>query len=125
MPGACNQDGAIYEAKVSTSDGRSESYVGLAKNFKRRWPKHKKTLEDREADGQTSLTRYVWKKRDEGMNPIVAWKYLETNVPDFNPITGLCQLCTREKFQIALNPSVATLNNRQEIFQAAVTRLVI
>ena len=34
MPGACNQDGAIYEAKVTTDDGRVESYMGLAKNFK-------------------------------------------------------------------------------------------
>ena len=66
IPGGCNQDGAIYEAKVLTSDGKLESYVGLAKNFKKRWPKHKKTLADRNADGQTTLSTYVWKKRDEG-----------------------------------------------------------
>ena len=36
IPGACNQDGAIYEAKVATNDGRVESYVGLAKNFKKK-----------------------------------------------------------------------------------------
>ena len=33
MPGACNQDGAIYKAKVTTDDGRVESYVGLAKKI--------------------------------------------------------------------------------------------
>ena len=32
ISGACNQDGAIYEAVVTTDDGRKESYVGLAKN---------------------------------------------------------------------------------------------
>ena len=116
VPGACNQDGAIYEAEVKTDDGKVESYVGLAKNFKKRFPKHKSTLGSRTADGQTTLSRYVWKKRDEGLNPTVSWKYLETNVPDFNPVTETCKLCTREKYQILLNPSVATLNLETNLF---------
>ena len=33
----CNQNGAIYEAVVTTNDGKRESYVGLAKNFKTRF----------------------------------------------------------------------------------------
>ena len=110
VPGECNQDGAIYQAAVTTSDGREEYYVGLAKNFKKRYPKHKTTLGDRDAPGQTTLTNYVWEQRDKNLNPQVAWKFLERNVPDFNPITGICKLCTREKFQIVLNPSAATLN---------------
>ena len=77
MPGACNQDGAVYETKVSTSDGRVESYVGLAKNFKKRWRKHKTNLDDTDSDGQTTMSRYVWRKRDEGLAPTVAWSYLE------------------------------------------------
>ena len=40
LPGECTMDGVVYEAVVTTSDGQRESYVGLAKNFKRRWPKH-------------------------------------------------------------------------------------
>ena len=123
VPGACNQDGAIYEAEVKTDDGKVESYVGLAKNFKKRFPKHKSTLGSRTADGQTTLSRYVWKKRDEGLNPTVSWKYLETNVPDFNPVTETCKLCTREKYQILLNPSVATLNLKTEIFSSCRHRL--
>ena len=124
MPGACNQDGAIYKAKVTTDDGRVESYVGLAKKIKKRWPKHKATLGSRTADGQTTLSKYVWKKRDEGLNPSVSWKYLETNVPDFNPVTEICKLCTREKFQILLNPSVATLNFKTDIFSSCRHRLI-
>ena len=123
VPGACNQDVAIYEATVTTDDGRAESYVGLAKNFKRRFPKHKSTLGDRNADGQTTLSKYVWRKRDEGLNPKVAWKFLEKNVPDFNPVTEICKLCTREKFQILLNPAVATLNYKTEIFSSCRHRL--
>ena len=118
MPGECNQNGAIYEATVATDDGKVESYVGLAKNFKKRYSKHKATLTSRTADGQTTLSRYVWKTKDEGLNPKVSWKYLEKNVPDFNPVSEICQLCTREKCQIALNPRVATLNKKTEIFSS-------
>ena len=118
MPGRCNQNGAVYEATVRTDDGRVESYVGLAKNFKKRYSKHKATLEKRNPEGQTTLSKYVWRKRDEGLNPRVSWDYLETNVPDFNPVTEICKLCTREKFQILLNPAVATLNLKTEIFSS-------
>ena len=116
VPDACNQDGAIYQASVATNDGRVESYVGLARNFKKRFSKHKATLQDRNSDGQTTLSKYVWRQRDDKKDPKVTWKFLEKDVPDFNPITGICKLCTREKFQIVLNPSVATLNSRTEVF---------
>ena len=89
MPNACNQDGAVYETKVATSDGRVESYVGLAKNFKKRWRKHKTNLADRDSEGQTTMSRYVWRKRDEGLAPTVSWSYLEKNIPDFNPIWNM------------------------------------
>ena len=73
-------------------------------------------MKDRDAEGQTTMSRFFWKKVDEGGEPKVSWKFLEKDVPDFNPVTGLCKLCTREKFQIVLNPSVATLNHRTEMF---------
>ena len=116
VPGGCNQDGAVYQTTVNTSDGKEEYYVGLAKNFKTRFRKHRTTLKDREAEGQTTMSKYYWRKVDEGTNPKVSWKFLEKDVPDFNPVTGLCKLCTREKYNIVLNPGVATLNHRLEIF---------
>ena len=118
VPVECNHDGAIYQATVSTNDGRVETYVGLARNFKKRYSKHKATLASRQADGQTTMSNFVWEQRAEGKDPKISWKFLERNVPDFNPITGNCQLCTREKFQIVLNPSVASLNHRTEIFSS-------
>ena len=72
--------------------------------------------ENREMDGQTKLSRYVWGKRDEGLNPTWQWRILESNVKDFNPVTGTCRLCTREKFRIIREPSSATLNHRTELF---------
>ena len=50
--------------------------------------------------------------------PKIKWRYMERNIQDFNPVTGICRLCTREKFQIVLNPSVASLNQRTEMFSS-------
>ena len=116
IPGQCTQNGAIYQATVASTGGRTESYVGLAKNFKKRWPKHKKSLLDEFAPGGTALSKYFWKESNAGRVPIVSWKYLERNIPVFNPITNKCRLCLREKFNIILKPELATLNSRQEIF---------
>ena len=75
VPGGCNQDGAIYQAIVSTNDGRVEKYVGLAKNFKKRFRKHRTTLKDRNADGQTTLSNYVHLQRDQRRDPVVSWDF--------------------------------------------------
>ena len=117
VPGMCNQDGVVYQTMITSAGGRKkEAYVGLAKNFKKRYPAHKKTLLDEFAPKGTTMSRYFWKEKNAGLNPVVTWKYLEKNVPVFNPITNKCRLCIREKFNIVLRPSLATLNSRQEIF---------
>ena len=116
MPGECDQDGAIYQTTMTTNGGRVQTYVGLAKNFKKRYRKHKTCLEDEFAEGHTRLTTQFWIEKNAGNNPVVTWKYLERNVPTFNPVTKKCRLCLREKFTIVLRPDLATLNSRQEIF---------
>ena len=71
---------------------------------------------DESAEGQTALTNYYWQEKNAGKDPKISWKFLETNVPIFNPITNRCRLCLREKFNIVLKPNLASLNSRQEIF---------
>ena len=116
MPGKCNQNGVVYQAKVDSAGGRQESYIGLAKNFKKRYPGHKKNLLDENAVGPTTLSKYFWKEQNAGRGPKVTWKFVEKNVPIFNPISNKCRLCLREKFNIVLRPEIARLNRRQEIF---------
>ena len=116
MPGECNQDGAIYQGTINSDNRAAETYVGLAKNFKTRYRKHKTCLGDEFAEGQTSLTNHFWREKNAGRNPTITWKYLEKNVPTFNPVTRKCRLCLREKFNIVLRPDLASLNSRQEIF---------
>ena len=58
MPGKCNQDGVVYQATITSDGGRSENYVGLAKNFKKRSGTHKSNLKDENAEGGCTMSRY-------------------------------------------------------------------
>ena len=116
IPGACNTDGVVYQAKVKNSLGGQATYVGLAQNFKDRFRKHRNNLTEKSEEGKITLYTHFRKEKEEGRNPTVEWKILEKNIPLFNPVNGVCRLCTREKFNILLNPNQATLNSRQEIF---------
>ena len=102
--------------KLDIKDKPPEFYVGLAKDFKLGWRKHRNSLRYEDFYSHTALSRIDWQKRGEGSNPKVKWRILENNVRDFNPITGVCRLCTCEKYRIVLEPSLATLNRRTELF---------
>ena len=76
VPGQCNQDGVVYQATVTSATGRVGTYVGLAKNFKRRYPKHKKNILEEGAPGKTSLSTYYWQEKNSGWDPKITWKSL-------------------------------------------------
>ena len=87
------QQGVIYQATVENKVGEKETYVGLAANFKKRFYKHRKSMEVQSSDNSTTLSTHFWNEMEAGMEPKVTWKILEKNIPAFNPITGKCQLC--------------------------------
>ena len=64
---------------------------------------------------QTSLSRYVWDLKNQGSQPNITWKLIDRGKP-FSPVTGVCQLCTKEKFYIMYKQEMAELNSRNEIF---------
>ena len=116
IPGACNTDGAVYQATVKNNVGDEECYIGLANNFKKRYNKHKATIKVHKPEGNTTLSTHYWAEKDAGRDPKIEWKILEKNIPTYNPVTKKCKLCIREKFNIVMKPNIATLNSRQEIF---------
>ena len=116
LPGACNQEGVVYQAIVENNKGDIETYIGLAENFKKRHYKHKASMETKNPENSTTLSAHYWAEKESGRSPKVKWKILEKNLPTFNPVTGKCQLCIREKFYIVLRPQLGSLNQRQEIF---------
>ena len=117
VPGACNQSGVVYKATVTSEGGKNiQTYIGLAKKFKNRYSKHKTSMTAPPPANSTTLSSHFLKQRSAGHQPSISWTFLETNVPTYNPVTGNCKLCLREKFNIAFNPHMSTLNSRTEIF---------
>ena len=103
---------------MKNNKGGTENYVGLAADFKSRFYKHKKSLEEQNSDNSTTLSTHFWNEVTEASEPKVTWRILEKNIPTFNPITGICKLCIREKYNIVFRPELATLNLRNEIFSS-------
>ena len=45
----------------------------------------------------------------------IQWKIVARAKP-FSPVSGICALCTLEKFYILTKPNLATLNRNEEIY---------
>ena len=63
---------------------------------------------------ETTLSKKIWGLKDQGWDYELSWKILERAQP-FSPITGVCALCTLEKWYILFKPELATINKRDEI----------
>ena len=116
IPGGCNQDGVIYQATVSNNRGDSDTYIGLAKNFKKRYGKHLASMRVKNPNNSTTLSSHFWREKEEGRDPSVSWRILEANIPTFYSVSKTCRLCIREKFNIVFNPHWSSLNSRNEVF---------
>ena len=84
----------------------------------KRYSKHKGSIENPSPQNSTTLSTHFLKEQEAGKNPTISWKFLRTNIPTFNPVTGVCKLCICEKFTIVFKPEITTLNSRNEIFSA-------
>ena len=60
----CLQTNVIYQATVTT-DTTTETYVGLATNFKERFRNHKTSLKLIKRRNETEVSKYIWKLKDE------------------------------------------------------------
>ena len=108
LQGKCITTNNVYQATVveTTVDGEQkvETYVGVsAPPWKKRYSGHK-----------SSFTNPNKKLKARGSTFDVKWKVLDRGAP-FTPVTGRCNLCTKEKFYILRKPEMASLNSRQEV----------
>ena len=117
LPGKCQIDKVVYRATVTTNN-KTETYVGLtAGNFKKRWSKHKTDFSYSDKRNSTTLASYIWKLKDDNVAHQVEFEIVCRAAP-FSPVSGRCDLCTAEKYEIMFNRGKATLNSRHEIFSA-------
>ena len=102
---------------MTTASGE-ETYVGLtAGTFKKRWDGHKTDFKYPHNRGSTTLSTHIWALKDQNINHDVTWKVIGRAAP-FSPVSGRCNLCILEKFEIIFNAERATLNSRHELFSS-------
>ena len=85
-------------------------------DFKQRLGVHKQTFKDPTAS-QTSLSKHVREIKSRGIEPQISWKLIDKG-KTYSPVSGVCQLCTREAYYITFYPDLALLNAKSEIFSA-------
>ena len=59
LEGQCLANNIVYQATV-TSNTTTETYVGLATNFKKRYRNHTSSFRNHEKKNQTELSKYLW-----------------------------------------------------------------
>ena len=85
------------------TDSKSETYVGLtAGEFKVRWSKHKTSFENQTYKNSTTLSTYIWKLKEQNEAHQVEFEIVGRAAP-FSAVSGGCNLCIAEKFEIMLN----------------------
>ena len=117
VQGRCLVRGVVYRATVTeTASGNTETYTGATGNtFKERYNGHKADMRHKKNRHNTTLADYVWDLKEEGKDFNVKWSIVD-RATTFNPTTGKCRVCPKEKIHILYNQSGSTLNRRNEIF---------
>ena len=96
----------------------SETYTGLTEDtFKKRFYGQNSNFRKQKDRNKTMLSKYIWFLKDNNVQYELNWRVLG-RAKGFNPVTGVCRLCLLEKYLIMYNPSDATLNSRDEIFNS-------
>ena len=117
LGGKCLIENMIYQATVTPTNPPDEpkTYIGLTANtFKQRLANHTKSCKYEKYRKETTLSEYIWSLKDEGTDYELSWKIIDRASP-FSPITGICAICTLEKYYIIFRPELGSINKREEI----------
>ena len=85
--------------------------------FKDRYRNHTKSFRHLTYSQETTLSLHIWSLKEKNIDYDIHWKIIDRARP-FNPVTGVCALCTLEKYYIIFEPGGATLNKNEEIYKA-------
>ena len=117
LEGKCLSEEIIYQATVTHPSTEPKTYIGLCStDFKARLGVHTQSFKD-PLINQTSLSQYVHELKSNNKEPKISWKIIDRG-KKFTPVSGVCQLCTREAYYIVFHPNLAKLNAKSEIFSA-------
>ena len=95
----------------------NEYYVGMTEpTFKKRFRNHTTSFNRREHENKSALSKHIWALKDKNVGYRINWSIID-RAPAFSPVTGVCKLCTLEKFYILFRPDLATLNEHHEVYR--------
>ena len=80
LEGKCLQSNVIYQATVTTAT-TTETYVGLATNFKERYRNHQSSFRRSNRRNETELSKYIWTLQDSKKAFHIKWKVLKKCKP--------------------------------------------
>ncbi|KAL9965170.1 hypothetical protein ACROYT_G028933 [Oculina patagonica] len=113
LDGKCLSQNVVYQATVTTQTS-SESYVGLASNFKDRYRNHTASFRHESKRNETELSKHVWTLQDTNKPFSIKWRIIKQCRP-YNNINNKCNLCLFEKFVIICKKNLCSLNKRNEL----------
>ena len=120
LNGQCRVNNLIYQATITTQQDPPviQKYIGMTSTqFKDRLANHRKSFKTEKYKTETTLSQYIWTLKQENTSFDLKWKIMDRAKP-FSPVTGVCALCTLEKYYIICHPDQATLNKNEEIFNS-------
>ena len=105
LEGNCLVKGVVYQATVTeTLSQKSENYIGLTDTtFKERHRNHNFFLQKFEIKTETELSVHLWKLKEQKIKYTIKWKIIDKG-KSFNPVSKICQLCTKEKYYLIFQP---------------------
>ena len=116
LGGKCLSEGVVYGATVKTNTSQ-ETYTGLTEPpFKTRYGVHKSNFLHKSQKG-TTLSSYIWTLKDKSTPFTLDWHIIARS-GGYNPSTGQCRLCLKEKWFIMFRPEGASLNKRNEFYNS-------
>ena len=70
------QENVVYQATITT-DTATETYIGLATNFKERYRSHQSSFRHINKRNETELSKYIWTLKDAKKPFEIKWKVLK------------------------------------------------
>ena len=120
LEGKCKSTNTSYSAVVKHKDRRdrdiSKTYIGISEpEWKKRYTVHQHTFNNRGTPNDTSLSKYIWGLKDQGINYSIKWSIL-CKAQGYNKSSKTCGLCLTEKLLICEFPDKENLiNDRSEL----------
>ena len=112
LDGKCLTQNVVYQATFTTQTS-SDSYKGLARNFKECYRNHTASFQHQNKTNETELFKHIWTLKDNNKCFTIKWR-IKLCRP-YSNISHKCNLCLFEKFVIICKTSLCTLTKRNKL----------